>query len=157
MSCRWEGGIELCVIAPVYSMEDCRLQLIPGTARLNLLNYRNSNSFQTWPCRYNNVHLIQCDPTHNLIHLLGLLPLLLSITSQLVIRNWLLVISSWFLVITSWLLVITSWLLITTSWFLVITSWLLVITSWLVVITSWLVVITSWLLITTSWFLVITS
>ena len=87
ISCRWEGGIEMCVIAPVYSMEDCRLQLIPGTARLNLLSYRKSNSFQTWPCRYNYVHLIQCDHTHNLIHLLGLLPLLLSIKSQLVIRK----------------------------------------------------------------------
>ena len=164
ISCRWEGGIELCVIAPVYSMEDCRLQLIPGTASLNLLSYRNSNSFQTWPCRYNNVHLIQCDHTHNLIHLLGLLPLLLSITSQLVIRNWLLVISSWFLVITSWLLVITSWLLVITSWLLVVSSWFFVITSWLLVITSWLLVITSclfvitsWFLVNTSWFLIITS
>ena len=132
ISCRWEGGIEMCVIAPVYSMEDCRLQLIPRTAKLNLLSYPNSNSFQTWPCRYNYVHVIQCDYTHNLM------PLLLSITSQLGIRNWLLVISSWFLVIMNWLLIITSWLLNTTSWFHVITSWLLVITSWLLVITSWL-------------------
>ena len=71
ISCRWEGGIEMCVIDSVYSREDCRLQLIPGTARLNLLSYRNSNSFQTWPCRYNYVHLIQWGNTHNLIHLLA--------------------------------------------------------------------------------------
>ena len=69
--CRWEGGIEMCIIAPVYSMEDCRLQLIPATARLNLLSFRTSNCFQTWPCRYNYVHPIQCDQTHNLIHLLA--------------------------------------------------------------------------------------
>ena len=138
-------------------LQYCRLQLIPGTARLNLLSYRNSNSFQTWPCRYNYVHLIQCDHTHNLIHLLRLFPLLLSITNRLVIRNWLLVISSWLLVITSWLLVITSLLLVTTSWFLVITSWFLVLMSWFLVITSWLLVITSLVLAITSWFLVITS
>ena len=34
----------------------CSVQLIPGTAGINLLSYRNSNSFQTWPCRYNYVH-----------------------------------------------------------------------------------------------------
>ena len=66
ISCRWEGGIEMCVISPVYSMEECRLQLIPGTARVNLLGYRNSNSFQTWPCRNKYVHLILCDHTHTL-------------------------------------------------------------------------------------------
>ena len=70
ISCRWEGGNDMCVLDPVYSRKDCRLQLISGTARFNLPSYRNSNSFQTWPCRYNYVHLIQCNHTHNLKHLL---------------------------------------------------------------------------------------
>ena len=64
----------MCEIDPVYSRKYCRLQLIPGTARLNLMSYWNSNSFQTWPCRYNYVHLIQCNHTHNLIHLLCYCP-----------------------------------------------------------------------------------
>ena len=70
ISCRWEGGNDMCLLDPVYSRKDCRLQLIPGTARFNLSSYRNSNSFQTWPCRYNYVHLIQCNHTHNLKYLL---------------------------------------------------------------------------------------
>ena len=77
LSCRWEGGNDMCVLDPVYSRKDCRLQLIPGTARFNLPSYRNSNSFQTWPCRYNYVHLIQCYHTHNLKHLL-----LIALASQ---------------------------------------------------------------------------
>ena len=77
ISCRWEGGNDMCILDPVYSRKDCRLQLIPGTARFNLPSYRNSNSFQTWPCRYNYVHLIQCNHTHNLKHLL-----VIALTSQ---------------------------------------------------------------------------
>ena len=142
ISCRWEGGNGMCVLDPVYSRKDCRLQLIPGTARFNLPSYRNSKSFQTWPCRYNYVHLIQCNHTHSLKHLL-----VIALASQyyksaryneLASRYFelVLVITSWFLVITSWLLVITIWLLVVSSWFLVITSWFLVITSWFLVNTS---------------------
>ena len=155
-SCRWEGGNDMCVLDPVYSRKDYRLQLIPGTARFNLPSYRNSNSFQTWPCRYNYVHLIQCNHAHNLKHLLAI-----ALASQyyksaryneLASRYFelVLVVTSWFLVITSWLLNITIWLLVLSSWFLVITSWFLVITSWFLVITSWFLVITSWFLVNTN-------
>ena len=95
ISCQWESRNDMYVLDPVYSRKDCRLQLIPGTATFNLPSYRNSIASRLGLADI-IMFIVYNVITHITSNTCWLLPLLLCITSQLVITNWLLVISSWF-------------------------------------------------------------